>query len=269
MRRVQGIVAAGALLLASAAQAEPLAYAPAPAAKATTGIALPVGKCVNLSNMLEAPREGAWGRAVAEDDLEIIKAAGFTTVRIPVRWSAHAGEAAPYTIDPAFLARVHHVVSLADRAGLNVILNMHHYEELFPDPAGHSARFAALWRQVAASFAGEGANVWFELINEPHDKLDDTNLKAVLTPALAAVRASNPTRPVVIGGRDWSSLASLATLDLPDDPYLVPTFHYYEPFAFTHQGATFIHPSPPWGGLTARPRTTPGWPATSRRPRPT
>ena len=66
------------------------------------------------------------------------------------------------------------------------------------------------------------------------------------------VRASNPTRPVVIGGEFWSGIDSLATLPLPDDPYLVATFHYYEPFAFTHQGAPWITPLLPTGVQVVR-----------------
>ena len=34
------------------------------------------------------------------------KDAGFNSVRIPVRWSAHALAEPPYTIDPNFLKRV-------------------------------------------------------------------------------------------------------------------------------------------------------------------
>ncbi|MHB8287391.1 MAG: glycoside hydrolase family 5 protein [Caulobacteraceae bacterium] len=228
----------------SAAPAPGLDYTPAPAAHARVGPTLPVGKCVNMANMLEAPKEGAWGSPIADDDLAIIKAAGFVTVRIPVSWSTHADAVAPYMIDPAFLARVHHVVDLATAAGLNVMLNVHNYDELTGDPAAHTARLAGLWRQIAASFAAAPPSVWFELLNEPRDKLTDANLWPTLAPALAAVRASNPTRPVVIGGQSWSSLKSLDTLTMPDDPNLVPTFHYYDPFAFTHQGATWI-PSPP------------------------
>ena len=73
----------------------------------------------------------------------------------------------------------------------------------------------------------------------------DRDLLAVLEPALAEVRASNPTRPVVIGGEFWSGINSLATIPLPDDPYLVVTFHYYDPFNFTHQGARWVGASPP------------------------
>lgn len=230
------------------APADPgLSYAPAAAAKAKVGPTLPVGKCVNLSNTLEAPKEGDWGATFQDDDFRIISKAGFRTVRIPVRWSTHAQATPPYTIDPAFLARVHHVVDLAIASRLNVILNVHHYQELMTEPAGNADRFAGIWRQVAASFASAPASVWFELLNEPENKLNDSNLPAILRPALAAVRVTNPTRPVLIGGQSWSSLASLDTLKLPDDPYVVPTFHYYEPFAFSSQGADWMPNPPPFG----------------------
>jgi endoglucanase len=233
---------------------QPASFTPGPAARPTTGVALPLGKCVNLANMLEAPSEGAWGRAFEDADATRIRQAGFTTVRLPVRFSAHALAGSPFTIDAAFMARVHHVLDTNLAAGLNVILDMHHYEELFTDPTGNSVRFAELWRQVAADFRGAPSNVWLELINEPHAQLADSNLMAVLTPALAAVRATNPTRPVIIGGQNWSGINSLATVPFPNDPNIVATFHYYDPFDFTHQGAPWVTPVMPTGrrfGTTA------------------
>ncbi|RYY33102.1 MAG: glycoside hydrolase family 5 protein, partial [Sphingomonadales bacterium] len=50
-----------------------------------------------MGNHLEAPNEGDWGRAIVDGDFAIIKAAGFDTIRLPVRWSAHALAGAPYT----------------------------------------------------------------------------------------------------------------------------------------------------------------------------
>ncbi len=102
-----------------------------------------------------------------------------------------------------------------------------------------------LWRQIASSFARAPASVWFELDNEPHDKFTNANLMAVFNPALAAIRATNKTRPVLVGGENWSGINSLATLPMSNDPYVVPTFHYYDPMAFTHQGATWSGPHPP------------------------
>jgi endoglucanase len=168
-------------------------------------------------------------------------------VRLPVRLSGHALAAAPYTIDATFMARVHHVVDLATTAGLNVIIDMHNYDELFSDPAGNTARFAGLWKLVAADFASAPSSVWFELSNEPHDKLTNANLLAVFNPALAEIRLTNPTRPVIVGGEGYSGIGGLATLPMPTDPNVVPTFHSYDPFMFTHQGASFITPTPPLG----------------------
>ena len=224
-----------------------LNYTPAPAAQATTGLTLPLGKCINLSNMLEAPNEGEWGRAFQDADATRIAQAGFKTVRLPVRFSAHALAGAPYTIDPAFMTRVRHVLETNLAAGLNVILDLHHYEELFVNPAGHRDRLEALWRQIAAEFKDAPDNVWFELVNEPNGALNDSNLLATLTPALEAVRETNPTRPVIWGGQNWSGVPSLATVQYPNDPNLVPTIHYYDPFSFTHQGAPWISPVQPTG----------------------
>jgi endoglucanase len=210
---------------------------------------LPVGRCVNMGNHLEPPTEGAWGRKIADDDFQIIAKAGFTTIRLPVRWSTHAGDKAPYAIDAAFMARVKQVVGNARAAGLNVILNSHHFEQIHSDPSdANIAKLAGMWTQIAAAFADQPTDkLWFEIENEPHDKFNDTNLLKVLSPALAEIRKTNPDRPVIIGGEFWSGINSLKTLKLPDDPNIIPTFHYYDPFQFTHQGATWVDNPPPMG----------------------
>lgn len=232
--------------LATATALAALAFSPALASAQTDS--LPVGRCVNMGNHLEPPKEGDWGRAIADNDFQIIAAAGFDTIRLPVRWSAYADENPPYVIQESFMNRVKHVIFLAREAGLNVILDDHHYEELYKEPTKHAPRLAGLWTQIAAAFANEPtAHVWFEIENEPHDKLTHENLLATLQPALTAIRETNPDRPVIIGGELWSGINSLATLPLPDDPHIVPTFHYYDPFPFTHQGATWVDNPPPMG----------------------
>ena len=84
-------------------------FTPAPAASSQ----LALGKCVNLSNMLDAPREGDWGRRFEDADIARIAAMGFTAIRLPARFNAHAEDRPPYAIDPAFMERVAHIVDLA------------------------------------------------------------------------------------------------------------------------------------------------------------
>ena len=236
-----------AMILIAAALAMPGLALSATADAAPRG--LPVGQCINMGNSLEPPTETGWGgREIRDEDFANIAKSGFRTIRLPVRWDSHAGKAPPYMIEPAFLARVQHVVRAAQAAGLNVILDSHNFESMHSDPLGSAPRLAGIWKQIAVAFAKEPTtSLWFELENEPHDKFTNANLVAALAPALAAVRASNPDRPVIIGGEYWSGIDSLATLTLPDDPNVYPTFHYYEPFQFTHQGADWVDPVPPLG----------------------
>jgi endoglucanase len=222
-------LAAVALLATSAHAAEPL----------------PVGTCINMGNSFEiSSTYSGPAKPIDAADFARIKAAGFDTVRIPVRWSDKLRGKGD-RIDPDWLARVTDAVDEAIATDLNVILNDHHFDALHDDPAANALMLATIWRQVAEHFADRPVDrLWFEIENEPHNALGNDNLVATLGPALAAIRATNPDRPVVIGGGNWSGIDSLATLELPDDPNVHPTFHYYEPFDFTHQGATWAGPVP-------------------------
>jgi len=225
-----------------------LAAASLAALAAPAGAAgLPVGICINMGNTFEISRTYAGpAKPIEPADFARIKAADFDTVRLPVRWSDKTGDGPGFAIHPAWLARVTDAVDQALAAGLNVILNDHHFDALAEDPAANSAKLAAIWSQVAAHFANRSTErLWFEIENEPHGTLTNANLDDTLAPALAAIRRTNPDRPVIIGGENWSGIDSLATLELPDDPNVHPTFHYYEPFDFTHQGASWAGDPPP------------------------
>lgn len=208
---------------------------------------LPIGPCLNLGNTLEVGRDNPLGDGAAGPaDFARIRAAGFDTLRIPVRWDQRSLDKPPYTIEAAWLNQVQTTVDQALAAGLKVILNSHHFNPIHKDPLGVQPWHTAVWSQVAPRFKDYPTDrLWFELENEPHDKFDDSNLRRVLDPALAEVRKSNPTRPVIYGGQKWSGIDSLATLTLPDDPNVYPTFHYYDPFEFTHMGASWTAPNIP------------------------
>ncbi|WP_271077256.1 glycoside hydrolase family 5 protein [Aurantiacibacter sp. MUD61] len=210
---------------------------------------LPVGQCINVGNHLEPEQESSWGGEILDaEDFASIRGAGFDTIRLPVRWANKTGPGPDYVVDAVWMDRVQEVVDMAFAADLNVLLDSHNFEELHANPAANTAKLAAIWRQIGARFADyPDERLWFEIENEPHDALTNRNLLDTLTPALLAIRETNSSRPVVIGGEWWSGVDSLATLELPDDPNVHPTFHYYEPFDFTHQGASWVDPSPTIG----------------------
>lgn len=197
---------------------------------------------INFGNALDAPREGAWGVTLSETHFEMVKQAGLDHVRLPVCFSAHASDEAPYTIAPALFDRIDWVLEQAQSRGLSVILDLHHYRELMKKPKDHGDRLVALWKQIGARFKHAPPSVAFELINEPCDELKPEFLNPLTKRALAAVRAENPTRTVIVDSYFWAAADRLKELDLPQDPNLVASFHMYQPILFTHQGAQFMGP---------------------------
>lgn len=230
-----------------------------PGASATArAAAAALGNGINFGNMLEAPSEGAWGLKVEPEFIQLFGPAPAlsSAVRLPVRWSNHAGTDASAIIDAAFMTRVETIVNQLLARGVTVVLNMHHYHQLDGDAveAGEVAvaadvvqlRFLAMWRQIAERFAAAGPGLVFELYNEPHNKLE-ADWNTLASRALRVVRASNPNRVVMIGPVQWNSPYALSKLQLPADANLVLTVHHYEPFSFTHQGAEWISPVPATG----------------------
>jgi endoglucanase len=208
-----------------------------------------LGRGVNLGNALDAPKEGAWGFTIRDEYFSLIKNAGFDSVRIPVRWSAHAKAKAPFTIDADLFRRVDHLVDEALTNKLAVVLNVHHYDEIHHKPNEHKGRLLGLWKQIAGRYAKKSDRLFFEILNEPNGKLTAKLWNGFLADALAVIRRANPERMVIIGPAGWNNLAHLNSLDLPEkDRRLIATFHYYSPFEFTHQGAEWSKDSRKWLG---------------------
>lgn len=238
--------------------------------------AQPVRRCINVAAALEAPPDEDWGYTIRVDDFSRIRAAGFDTIRLPVKWSAYTGPGPDYRIDPVFLARVDRYVAEAMRRDLQVILNVHHFDEFNSRPDAEEARLKAIWTQLSRYFKGRDAGLIFELLNEPHFEavtLDNgrvvdqdyshptgiARMNRINRQLSRLIRADHPDRWIVMGSSQWGNPYPLfegvdGERFAPDpDPRVITTFHYYEPIAFTHQAMEFSgHPPYPrrWG--TAR-----------------
>jgi endoglucanase len=197
---------------------------------------------LNLGNALDAPHEGDWGVKLAASDFVSAKQAGFDHVGLPVRFSAHAAASAPYAIEPDFLARVDWALDQALANGLAIVVGFHHYEELMEAPDAQRARFVAIWHELAEHMRSRPPTVAFELCTEPTDKITAGQWNAMMTEALGVVRASSPTRTVVLEGVFWASAQNLRdTVRIPlDDPFVVGSFRMFQPILFTHQGAEYM-----------------------------
>lgn len=219
----------------------------AAAQTATTVPASPIERCINLGSALEAPNEGEWGYTIRAVDMQRIADAGFDTVRIPIKWSAHTENVPPYTIDRSFMARIDDVLTAALMADLQVIINVHHYDELNAKLTPHKERLYAMWDQIAYHYQDVGDRLIFEVLNEPHSKMTFEEVDTVNRRVLDRIRQVSPDRWVIYATGQWANPIGL----YKSKPYLAPrtilSFHYYGPFEFTHQGATWTEKPYPIG----------------------
>lgn len=202
-----------------------------------------LGKTLNFGNILEGPYEGSWGIIAEEHYFSLIKEQGFDSLRVPIRFSNKTLKDAPYTIDENFFMRIDWVIEQALLNDLNVIVDLHHFDEMLEDPAGHKDRFLSIWQQIATRYQEQPLSVYYEILNEPHTKITPAIWNNYLLEAIDVIRSIDTTRTLIVGGGDWNSIDGLYKLELPEhEQNIIATFHYYGPMLFTHQGAEWMEP---------------------------
>lgn len=180
-------------------------------------------------------------RRFQEDYFQKIKAAGFDHIRLNLHPFRHMTESEEgIKFKEGWESTLDWIVDNSLRSGLKIIIDLHEFQALSKDPQANKAKFIAFWEAMSDKFTGYSNRVIFEILNEPHDKLDAALWEAYYKEALAIIRKNNPERPVVIGPTQWNSIDKLDTLNLPGtDKNLIVTVHYYLPMRFTHQGASW------------------------------
>lgn len=194
-------------------------------------------------------------RPLDTGDLQALKRAGFDTVRLPV-------DPAPFfvfqgTQREQVYRMLFQAIERTHAAGLNVIIDLHPNSR---HPVwGQHAVVKGLDAPAFVQLSGvvedmarrlsrlDARRVALELINEPRLKCtgeEQSRWESLLGHLVQRARKAAPDLALVVTGSCISTLDGLIALDpkILRDKNLIYTFHYYEPFSFTHQGAAFI----PW-----------------------
>ena len=231
-----------------------------------------IGKGINMGNTFDATCESCWGAGpVEQSQVQAIAAAGFNSIRLPVRWDQEALNDAPYTIAPEYLARVKEVVGWINAAGLVAIINMHHHQSFLTDVINPEAeiknqkpnpettaknleRVVEIWRQIAAYFADVDNN-WlvFELFNEPRAGVSADIHNMMIEMTYPVIRETNPGRTLMYGSNDYNAYTGIRRLKLPADGNIIFTPHYYVPAQYALQGENYNCPETitKWEGTTS------------------
>lgn len=211
-----------------------------------------MGFGINIGNTMEVPgNPTGWGNKFpTEAYIDSVKAAGFSTIRIPCAWDSHATNG---VINESWMDSVQTVVDMCMRAGLVTVLNIHWdggwlEGNLSDDKKDEvNAKQKAYWTQIANRFKNYNERLLFASANEP--ATTDDNYKheteilmtyhQTFVDAVRATGGNNASRTLVIQGPSTSvdrTCEVMPVSKLPKDVIadrLMVEVHYYDPYTYT------------------------------------
>lgn len=185
---------------------------------------------------------------------------GILGIRFPIdldlyiidRQNVLNGKSSKIEIEPILYTILDSMNIWTKRYGLSLTVDYHAYDGTYNRSASKDPVFrekmASLWKIIAQHFINEKReDLFFELTNEPCLSLpegefidqEDWTLLAQLM--IDSIRTVDKKRPIIFGDTKWYSLDELVKNKPFKDKYIIYSFHMYDPFVFTHQGASWTN----------------------------
>jgi aryl-phospho-beta-D-glucosidase BglC (GH1 family) len=178
------------------------------------------------------------------EDIALIKTIGFDHVRLTLEPAPLFNADDPARLTANYLKYLDNALDLILAQHLAVIVDIHPSDE-FKVRINRNDReleaFGKFWQALAQHLSTrDPESVFFEVINEPMVE-DGYRWIGMQGKLISAIRSVAPQHTIIASGHRWSGLPELLFLTPYSDRNIIYNFHFYEPFTFTHQGAT-------WGG---------------------
>jgi endoglucanase len=184
-----------------------------------------------------------------DTDLQLIDDVGLTFVRIPIDLGFLLDESRDDLLNPDHLALLDEGIDRIFAHDLAVVIDLHSTSIEDSNNANYSGAleneefvtlFIRFWQSFAAHLSERDPEMLFiEPMNEPVFENDTSQWPPIQERLLTAIREAAPEHTLIATGALWSNMSTLLELEPLDDPNIVYNFHFYEPFLFTHQGATW------------------------------
>ncbi len=176
----------------------------------------------------------------SKTDIENIKSLGCDVIRLPINLHFMTSGAPDYVVDTMLFYYLDQVVEWTDEAGLKLILDNHTIDGANAKTV--EAPLLKIWPQMAQHFKDKPASVYYEILNEPNT-FPAADWARIQKTVLDTIRTIDSLRTIIVTGADWGGIFGLTNLVPLADTNLIYSFHFYDPFLFTHQAATWSTPS--------------------------
>jgi len=204
---------------------------------------IPFKRGVNLTGWLQTSSAGnIQFTKFTKQDLINIKSLGCDVIRLPINLHFMTNGAPDYTIDPLFYYFLGQIIDWAEEMEMQLILDNHTFDPAANTDPNIGDVLVPVWTQMAEHYKDRSIYLYYEVLNEPHG-ISDTKWNEIQQKVIDAIRAVDQKHTIIIGPAGWNSYNNLKFMPAYEDDNLIYTFHFYDPFLFTHQGASWTNPS--------------------------
>ena len=230
-KRISRVLVLLAIMPFASAQESPSAVEP------------PFHRGVNLTGWFQAGNARKLHyRKYSKQDFINIKSLGFDHIRLPINLHYMTNGAPGYLLDDIFLENLNQVIDWAEELQVHLILDNHTFNPSVNTDPDVEDILHKVWAQMAQEFADRSEYIYYEILNEPHG-IKDRVWNRIQGRVIETIREYDSKHYIVVGPAGWNSYNNLAAMPEYDDDKLIYTFHFYDPFLFTHQGASWNTPS--------------------------
>jgi len=198
---------------------------------------------INLTGWFQANSAGEIQfNKYTKEDLVDIKSLGVDVIRLPINLQFMTNGSPNYTLDPLFIYFINQVLDWTEELQINLILDNHTFDPSSDTPANIEEILTPIWKQMAELFKNRSKSVYYELLNEPHGITNEI-WNGVQANLITEIRKIDTSHSIIVGAVNFNSYNDLMYLQIFNDDNIIYTFHFYDPFVFTHQGASWVSPS--------------------------
>lgn len=202
----------------------------------------PLKRGVNLTGWFEKGSATQILNQYVKSDFENLLMLGCDHIRLPIHMFNMTGDGPDYTINPLLFTLLDQPVDWAEELGLQLILDNHSFDPAIDTDPAILDQLISVWQQMAEHYKNRSTLIYYEILNEPHE-INSAVWCDMQQQAIDAIRAIDTTHTLIIGPVEWNGYGYLSFMPEYSDDKLIYTFHFYDPFLFTHQGATWTDPS--------------------------
>lgn len=177
--------------------------------------------------------------ALREEEFKQVAELGFTHIRLNLGMVFFQDPKPPFAKRHANLVLLDRALDFAAGSGLGVVLDVHQIP--VPNLTGSKderENFTEMWKMLAKRYRSRKQALVFELLNEP--RVEDPEVwREISSELIREIRKLDPGRAIIVTGGGWGGVEDLLKSGGLEFDNLAYSFHFYDPFVFTHQGATW------------------------------